>query len=486
VSVDVCGDAARHSVAPLSALRLCALAGVAITLIGCVALPAGATIPTAAPPLTAVVAAITSAPTPTPRPSLPSPSPRPAPTERPTAIPSPTAEIPTQRGTPTELPILETPTPAALAYQERQQIFEEVWRTVDEKYLYPDFHGLDWNAVHEEYGAKLEQEQTRDQFYAMMIEMLALLDDQHSRFEPPAIAQLENAKTSNDEVTVGIGVLTKPRPDGAFIQIVFPDSPAARAEIGPRDRIIAVDGQPYQVEDGDLLGEAGSVVRLTVVRPGAKLRDVVLTRQEVRNHIVPSYRRFPGDIGYVTVPTLWVTDMHEQVNGALTDLVAEGRLNGLILDMRANSGGWSYVMSGLLSHFVRGQVGAFVNRQHVRPLEISPPDGPDLRGLPLVVLVDNETASYGEVLAAILQREDHALVVGTRSAGNTETIYATVLSDGSRLWLAEEAFRLQNGMNLEGVGVKPDSTVDVDWTHYSEDDDPQLLEALRLLGAGPK
>ena len=82
-----------------------------------------------------------------------------------------------------------------MAYQERQQIFEEVWRTVDKKYLYPDFHGLDWNAVHEQYGARLEQEQTRDQFYAMMVEMLALLDDQHSRFEPPAVAQLENAKT---------------------------------------------------------------------------------------------------------------------------------------------------------------------------------------------------------------------------------------------------------------------------------------------------
>ncbi len=471
----MCGDAARHSGATLSAsLRLCALAGVALTLAGCGALSAGATPPTAAAQPTAIVAAITSAATPpaTPRPTVPL---SPTPTAPPTATPQPT-----------DAPVLETPTPAALAYQERQQIFEEVWRTVDKKYLYPDFHGLDWNAVHEQYGARLEQEQTRDQFYAMMVEMLAQLDDQHSRFEPPAIAQLENAKTSNDEVTVGIGVLTKPRPDGAFIQMVFPDSPAARAEIGPRDRIIAVDGRPYHVEDGDLLGEAGSSVRLTVVRPGAKLRDVVVTRQEVRNHIVPSYRRFPGDIGYVTVPTLWVTDMHEQVNGALTDLVAEGRLNGLILDMRANSGGWSYVMSGLLSHFVRGQVGAFVNRQHVRPLEISPPDGPDLRGLPLVVLVDNETASYGEVLAAILQREDRALVVGTRSAGNTETIYATVLSDGSRLWLAEEAFRLQNGLNLEGIGVQPDSVVDVDWTHYSEDDDPQLLEALRLLGAGPK
>ncbi|MDQ2997016.1 MAG: peptidase S41, partial [Chloroflexota bacterium] len=169
-----------------ASLRLCALAGVALTLAGCGVLSAGATPPTAAAQPTAIVAAITSAATPpaTPRPTVPL---SPTPTAPPTATPQPT-----------DAPVLETPTPAAMAYQERQQIFEEVWRTVDKKYLYPDFHGLDWNAVHEQYGAKLEQEQTRDQFYAMMVEMLAQLDDQHSRFEPPAIAQLENAKTSND------------------------------------------------------------------------------------------------------------------------------------------------------------------------------------------------------------------------------------------------------------------------------------------------
>jgi C-terminal peptidase prc len=466
----------------LTALRLSALAGMVATIAGCGPSPARDSLPdsTAAPLGLATAIALQPA-VPTIRPSLaPSATPRPAPTAQPTATSRPT-EAPTDVP-----PATATPTPAMLAFEDRRQILEEVWRTVKEKYLYPDFHGLDWNAIHEEYRARLEEEQTRDQFYAMMVEMVARLDDQHSRFEPPAIALIENARTSNDQSTVGIGVLTKPRPDGAFIQIVFPDSPAARAELAPRDRIIAVDGRPYSIEDGDLLGEAGTSVRLTVVRPGAKLRDVVLTRQEVQNHIVPSYRRFPGDIGYVSIPTLWVNDMDEQVNGALTDLVAEGRLNGLILDVRANNGGWSYVLSGLLSHFVRGQVGAFVNRSRLRPLEVPPPAGPDLRRLPLVVLMDHETASYAELLAAILQHEDHALVVGTQSAGNTETIYATTLSDGSRLWLAEEAFRLQNGVNLEGVGVQPDSTVDIDWTHYSEDDDPQLLEALRLLGAGPK
>jgi carboxyl-terminal processing protease len=71
-------------------------------------------------------------------------------------------------------------------------------------------------------------------------------------------------------------------------------------------------------------------------------------------------------------------------------------------------------------------------------------------------------------------------------SGNTETIYAHALRDGSRLWLAQEGFRLRDGSNLEGRGVVPDVLLDVDWTRYSEDDDPQLLEALRLLGGGPK
>jgi C-terminal peptidase prc len=378
------------------------------------------------------------------------------------------------------------PTTEPLSVAERRQIFEEIWRTVRQHYLYADFRTLDWDAMHDEYAPRVEIDQSPEAFYGDMAEMVARLDDHKKKFLPPSAAQAQDATARGYEVTVGIGVVTQPRPDGGFIRLVFPDSPAARADLRPRDRVIAVDGRPYVADDGDLQGPAGSTVRLNVVRPDEKPRDVVLVRQELQGHIVPSYRRFPGDIGYVLIPTLWVNDMDEQVSGALTELVADGQLRGLSLDMRATSGGWSKVLSGILSHFVRGQVGMFFDQHHVRPLVIEPPAGPDLRGLPLAVLVDNDTASYAELLAAILQREDHALVVGTTTAGNTETIYAYTLKDGSRLWLAQEGFRLQNGVNLEGKGAQPDSTVDVDWTRYSEDDDPQLLEALRLLGAGPK
>jgi carboxyl-terminal processing protease len=459
---------------PAAARRLRArLSGFGLTIVvlltACGQMPATAQLATARP--SALLAT-------QPMPATPEPA-------SPTAAPSPTS-LPTAAPLPSWTIAPPTATPDELSAEERRLIFEEVWRTVRDEYLYPDYRGVDWEALGVAYAERVEEPQSREEFYGAMVELVAQLEDNHSRFVPPAAAQAEEISTSGRETRVGIGVVVQPKSDGAFIQLVFPDSPAARAGLRPRDRIVAVDGRPYTLDDSDLQGEDGSSVRLTVVRPGDKLRDVVLVRQEVRSHILPYYRRFPGDVGYVSIPTFWASDMGEQVSGALTDLVAAGSLRGVILDVRSNRGGWGEVLNDVLSHFVRGQVGVFFGRSYVRPLVVESPAGPDMRRVPLVVLVDGDTASYAEVMAAVLQREADAQVVGAASAGNTETIYAHTLRDGSRLWLAQESFRLQDGTNLEGAGVLPDVPLDADWTRYSEDDDPQLLEALRLLGAGPK
>ncbi|MEM8533259.1 MAG: S41 family peptidase [Chloroflexota bacterium] len=405
------------------------------------------------------------------------------------AIANPTP-LPTTRPRPTQTMTPEptyTPTPEAMTLEERRAVFTEVWGIIQSNYLYDDFNGVDWDGVYDEYAVRIDDANQDSAFYAEISEMVALLNDQHSRFLPPAAAVDEDQVVSGHDSSVGIGVVTMSASDGALIQLVFPDSPAALAGLRPRDRIIAVDGDPYHYDYGNLEGPQGSLVRLNVLRPGEKPRDVVLERKAVQGRIVPYSRSFPGGIGYIWVSTLWVNDMDEQVNGVLTELVAAGELNGLILDLRGNPGGWRHVLSGVLGHFVRGQVGKFFSQNNeIQPLVVSAPAGPDLRGLPMVVVVDEGTASYAEVMAAILQHEAGAYVVGTSSAGNTETIYTHALSDGSRLWLAQEGFRLQNDVNLEGVGVQPDVVIDVNWKHYSEEDDPQLLEALHLLGGGPK
>lgn len=418
------------------------------------------------------------------------PSPRVAP--QPAATATPDMPLPSLNleatvalpATPTAT-IEPSPTPNhVLTLEERERIFNEVWQRVNDNYLYANFNGIDWKALHDAFAPQIAAAESNEQFYSIVAAMVAELDDHHSRFGPPAAAVSEDAIVSGHEATVGIGVLAAPTNEGAFIQIVFPNSPAEQAGLRPRDRIITVDGRPYQPADDNLQGQEGTTVRLTVVSPSEKPRDVVLPRKEVEERIAPYSRRLAGDIGYVWISTLWVNDTDEQVSGALTELVAAGPLKGIILDLRGNPGGWSHVLSGILSHFVRGQVGMFFDRNNnVRPLVVPPPAGPDLRALPLVVLIDQDTASYAEVLGAVLQHEAHATVIGVPSAGNTETIYAYTLFDGSRLWLAREGFRLQNGENLEGHGVQPDETIDVDWKRYSEDDDPQLLEALRVLKA---
>ncbi|KAB8143145.1 PDZ domain-containing protein [Chloroflexia bacterium SDU3-3] len=406
----------------------------------------------------------------------------------PTRFPTPTP-LPTITPEPTPLPASAAPPtsvqPTPLSATLRRQVYDKVWELVDEKYLYPDFNGLNWANIYDEYLPRIEQAQSNDDFYADLSEMIALLDDHHSRFLPPAAAQSQDTSNTGVETTVGIGIIASYERDSGYISTVFPDSPAALADIRPRDRIIAVDGHPYTQDDGDLQGLAGTTVRLNIQRPGEKPYDVVVVRQEVQGRVVPTYKRMHGDIGYLSIPTLWVEDMDAQVSGAITELVAAGPMSGMIVDLRGNGGGWEHVLAGILGHFVRGPVGTFYDQRSSRTLNVTSSAGPDVRRIPLIILIDGDTQSYAEVLAAVLQ-EGGAKVVGVPSAGNTESIYVYSLRDGSRLWLAQENFKLRSGANLEGRGVQPDSLVDVDWKRYSEEDDPQILEALRLLGAGPK
>ncbi len=448
-----------------AALYVC-LASLTLTLVGCAAVPSAAR--EVVEPAEAAPALPTQLP------------PKDIPTLQPSAA-STAALAPSSTSTPEPT---KSPEPSATPWTitKRQQLFEQVWQTIADHYLYPDFRGLDWEAVKEEFAPRVIAAANDAEFYAVLTEMVARLGDRHSRFLPPSIAERDDALSSGREEKVGIGVITVPTADGAMIRHIFPNGPASQAGLRPRDRIVAVDGVLYNA-GGDIEGAEGSQVRLTVIRPGGHTRDVVLMRRVVEARIRPIMRRLDGDIGYLAVTTLWVNDMSDLVSGALTDLVVERPVRGLILDLRGNPGGWRDVLTGVLSHFVRGEVGDFFDQRDVTPLEIEERGGPDLRGLPLAVLIDNDTASYAELMAGILQAETGAIVVGTSSAGNTETIYAYELDGGARLWVAQEGFRLRNGVNLEGLGVQPDLELNLDWTRYSEDDDPFILESLRLLAS---
>ncbi|RRR68539.1 MAG: PDZ domain-containing protein [Candidatus Viridilinea halotolerans] len=401
-------------------------------------------------------------------------------TPAPLLVPSVEGEAARATVQPTALTPMPLETPAApLDLAMRQSVFDEVWEIINTHYLYTDFGGVDWAAVYAEFAPRIAQAPSDEEFYEQIEAMVGRLGDEHSRFLPPQAAQRQDALSSGREEQVGIGATYRDVGDGLILQHVFPGGPAERAGLHERDRIVAINGAFYRM--GRLEGDEGSEVRLTVLRPGEASHDIVLTRTRIEGQITPLAQRLPGEIGYLKITTLWVVDMDVQVSRALAQLSAEHALRGLIIDLRSNPGGWRSVMQGILSHFITGDVGAFTSRDGDVPLHIPSSGNPDLRDIPLAVLVDERTASYAEVIAAILQGQAGAVVIGMPTSGNTETIYSYELTGGGRLWVAQEGFALPDGSDLEGLGVQPDVAILEDWTRFSEANDPGIARALRML-----
>lgn len=474
-----------------------------IALTGCAAIapvsvPSGLIDPVAtATPHATIVAAASIAPPPATSTEAVSPSATATPTS--TLAPSPTATAtPTATSTTTALvtptldpaALMPQPTPTLGTFDEarRGEMFDKVWGIVAAHYLYADFGGVDWDALKATYRPRALAALTTDEFYDTLAAMIDELHDQHSRFENPQRAFIQEALATGTDAYVGVGILTVPSADGLLVTTIFPNSPAAEANIKRRDIIVAVDGAPVnQVETG-ISGPADTQVRLDVRSPDGEQRVVTLTRRAVLAQYAPEAYLLPDtDVGYVLIQSFWAQNMADQTERALETLLADrdGQLDGLIIDLRSNGGGWRSVLEGLLSNFVAGDVGAFYSKQTSYALSITPsPLYERLRDVPIVVLVDRETESYAEVFAAVLQAQGRAQVVGINTAGNTETIFAYDLEDSSRLWVAQEGFKLPDGSNLEGLGVIPDLAIGIDWTGFSELRDPHIVGAVELIGAG--
>ncbi len=388
-----------------------------------------------------------------------------------------------------------TPIPSTISGDETTarhlRIFTELWEIVRDGYLYPDYNGADWDAIGQQYRARVETGISDDEFWITMDEMLLELNDDHSIFLSPADAEAEDVEFSGELEYVGIGVYTtvpwEIEKEYAVILLVFPNSPAERAGLRSHDHILAVDGHPACCDAfgydylNRLVGPVGSDVQVEVRTPGQPPHTVTVTRALVQEPLPVEARLLENNIGYILIPTLWDETVVERVRQALEELTSEGELSGLILDNRINPGGSDTVLKGLLAFFTDGQVGHFVSSQGKEPMHV---DGIDVGGsqhVPLAVLVSRETASFAEVFSGVLQEIKGAHIVGRTTLGNIETLYGYDFEDGSRAWIAQETFRPPSGTDWEKTGIVPDVEIPLDWDEFTAENDPQLEAALDLL-----
>jgi carboxyl-terminal processing protease len=315
--------------------------------------------------------------------------------------------------------------------------FDEALRMIHENYV--DGSKLDYNSV----------------FKSSIIGMLRSLDPHSNYYDRD---EYEDLKTDQRSEYFGIGASIQNYvigPDAdTFITATFQNSPAARAGLRFGDRIVAVDGvtmtgrESADVRDR-IRGPRGSIVKITVERAaGKRVQTVEITRDVVPQPSVPdAYMVKPG-VGYIDMTRGFNYSTSDELEYALETLHSKGA-NSLVLDLRNNPGGFLdqaikvaalFLPSGQLILTQKGRNG----RDNVHVSKNSSPDP-----IPLVILINENTASASEIVAGAMQDHDRALIVGQTSFGKGLVQSIIPLDYGAGLTLTSAKYYTPSGRLIQ-------------------------------------
>ncbi len=382
---------------------------------------------------------------------------------------------------------VSSPPPAnVLAASQRMELLDAVWRRVRDSYVYTDFRGVDWQAAYNEYRSKIAAARADADVYNLLSEMIEKLDDKHSGFLNPEQAAEDDALRRGELKLSGIGVLSQEIDDAVRIVYVIPGGPAEKAGLLAFDILRSADGTPIKTsEDAPRLirGPPGTSVKLVIETPGKPAREVTIVRETVTFAFHARAKRWAGtNIVYVNLPTFSSSGIASEMAAEIQRLAATGPIDGVIIDIRQNGGGLISELNSALALFINGGSAGFDVTRAGRT-EYKIPAGrvlPSVQGKPVVVLTSKASVSASDRFAAVMQDHKRATILGTTTAGNTETVYPHDMPYGSRLMLAQATYlRIDGKTAVEDIGVIPDIVLDVPWYQFPADLDPQALAAVK-------
>lgn len=384
--------------------------------------------------------------------------------------------------------------PAASAFTEEQRLLSEVWKIVDRSYVDDSFNHQNWWLVRQK---SLEKPlDSRDDTYGAIQKMLATLDDPFTRLLKPD--QYRSLQTNTSGELTGVGLqITQDNPTGE-LRVISPieGSPAERAGIKPRDRILKINGLPAVKLSLDeaaerMRGPAGSQVTLTIAgekvageTEDAQSKEVILTRDRISlNPVYADLRPQDPDlsIGYIRL-NQFNANATTELASAIRRLEDKGA-NAYILDLRSNPGG--LLQSGIeiaRLWLAKGTVVYTVNRNGIQ--DSFSASGQALTEDPLVLLVNQGTASASEILAGALQDNGRAKLVGEKTFGKGLIQSLFNLSDGSGLAVTIAKYETPKHHDINKLGIVPDVRVELEpitRDQISTDADRQYQAAVELL-----
>jgi len=254
--------------------------------------------------------------------------------------------------------------------------------------------------------------------------------------------------------------------ENGWVKVVSPidDTPAARAGLQPNDLITHLDGEPVQgmsLNDAvdRMRGPVNTDIRISVRRDGQAPFDVSLTRAVIKIQTVKS--KLVDKVGYVRI-SQFVESTDTNLKKAIEQLKKEGGggLQGLVVDLRNNPGGLLDQAVAVAGDFI--DKGEIVSTRSRRPEDTQRfnAHGKDLaEGLPIVVLINDGSASASEIVAGALQDHRRAILLGTKSFGKGSVQTIIPLGNHGAMRLTTARYYTPSGRSIQAVGIEPDIKV---------------------------
>ncbi|MBE9004217.1 PDZ domain-containing protein [Fortiea sp. LEGE XX443] len=352
--------------------------------------------------------------------------------------------------------------PQATALTNEQKLVSEVWRIVNRSYLDETFNHQNWADVRQK--ALQKPLTSQEGAYTAIQSMLKSLDDPFTRFLDPEQYRSLQVNTSGELTGVGLQIALNPHTGQLEVVSPIAGSPADKAGMRPRDRILKIEG--FSTENltldeaaARMRGPIGSLVTLLIERDGEEQQEVRIVRDRIElNPVVAELRTSSQgtSIGYLRL-TQFNANAAMELAHAINSLEKKGAA-AYILDLRNNPGGLLQAGIEIARLWLdSGTIVYTVNRQGVQgSFEAF---GPSLTKDPLVILVNQGTASASEILAGALQDNGRAKLVGETTFGKGLIQSLFELSDGSGLAVTIAKYETPQHRDINKLGIKPDQVV---------------------------
>lgn len=353
--------------------------------------------------------------------------------------------------------------------RERAQILWEAWEILERDYVNPE--ALD----------------SQEAIWDAAAGLVSSVGDRNTRFIRPLEAQIRSEDMEGS--FEGIGATVEMRDGKLVIVRPLPDSPALEAGLQPGDIILAVDDESLEgksvLEAVSLIrGPKGTTVELLVEREEEPEPFVVrVQREKVDLPTIES--RMIEDVAYLRL-TDFDAASKERVRNALQELLQEDPI-GLVFDLRGNPGGYLNAAVDVASEFL--STGTLLLTEQVREedeIEYRVKRTGIALEIPLVVLVDEGSASASEIVAGSIRDNDRGTLIGQQTFGKGSVQKTHTLQDGSNIRVTVARWYLPDGQNLDAEGIAPDIEVPLTAEDIAEERDPQLDRAIEYLMEGER